>query len=524
MGIGPFRRITANSERESSTTKEASATGTADHFDEFVVLTNAPQEVLVYDPLQSYMISFGINEQHADNYKQKSLGDEIRLSTLDVTLSFIEHGVVAKDNYQLFLSSDEQQACSLEGMKAEINKQASKVGENGILVIFLSGHGVKYGPDKWGFVPGDYNKTAEAVLTGPDLTKSIQEAKCKSKYTLIILDCCYSGSMAMKLTSECEDDETCSLLSNTYVLAAGSANETSLAINSLGYTIFTYFLRFALDRVQCKPESGMRTLLLSDMFEECRLCVEALSSVVIRRDEEYGGLRFSKFRPSLTAFDPRVQVDDIGLEACDAATFDEESITGEGKTAFVWKYYQPREDKTQPMPVLHRITCDWLESLTTFQPSPLQTLEERNLLEGGYDTEGRILSAAITLLIHSIASIELVYNNDNVTDPNLLLLAFVEVMATLDRAHLNIKVTLHHLMEAALYYAEALKKSRVDPTEIIKLYMRVRKDTRSTELDGLEVRNSYMHSKNIPGLANILAAMTCTGSAITALQYNMIFV
>ena len=228
------------------------------------------------------------------------------------------------------------------------------------------------------------------------------------------------------------------------------------------------------------------------MFEECQLCAEALSSIIIRRDEGFG-LRFSKFRPSLTAFDPQVKVDDIGLEACDAATFDEESLTGKGKTAFVWKYYQPREDKTQPMPVLHRITTDWLESLTTFQPSPLQILEERNLLEGGYDTEGRILSAAITLLVHSIASIELVYNNDNVTNPNLFLLAFIEVMATLDRAHPNIKVTPHHLMEAALYYAEALKKSKVDPTEIIKLYIQVCKDSCSTEFDAFGVRNSHIY-------------------------------
>ena len=485
MGIGPFRRITARRESEPTTTQEASATKTEDRFDDFVVVTNAPQEVLNYDPLQSYMIAFGINEQHAENYQHKSLGDVIRLSTLDVTLSFVEHGVIPQDNYQLFLSSEQKEECSLEGMKAEINQQAGRVGEDGILVIFLSGHGVKYGPDSWGFVPADYNRTLEAILTGSDLTKSIQEArrKAKYKYTLIILDCCYSGAMALKLTSDCEDDETCSLLTNTYVLAAGSANETSLAINSLGYTIFTYFLRFALDKVQPVPGA----LPLSDMFDECQLCAEALSSIIIRRDEQFG-LRFSKFTPSLTAFDPQVQVDDVGVESTDGGMMlDEESLIGKEKTAFVWKYYKPREDKTKPPSVLHTITVDWLESLHTIQPSPLQILEDRDLLEGGYDTEGRILAATITLLIHSIASIELVYNNANVANPNLFLLAFVEVMATLDRAHHNIRVTPHHLTQAALYYAEALKRSNVDPTEIVKLYIQVVRDVSSAEFDALEV-------------------------------------
>ena len=491
MGIGPFRRITARRESESATTQESSATKTEDRFDDFVVVTNAPQEVLNYDPQQSYMIAFGINEQHAENYQHKSLGDTVKLSTLDVTLSFVHLGVIPQDNWQVFLSSEQKEECSLEGMKAEINKQAGKVGEDGILVIFLSGHGIKYGPDSWGFVPADFNKTVEAVLTGSDLTKSIQQARRKSKYTLIILDCCYSGAMALKLTSDCEDDKTCSLLTNTYVLAAGSAKESSLAINSLGYTIFTYFLKFALDQVQPTPGA----LPLSDIFDECQLCAEALSSIVIRRDEQFGGLKFSKFKPSLTAFDPQVQVDDAGVESCDGGMMlDEESLIGKEKTAFVWKYYKPREDKTKPPSVLHTITVDWLESLHTIQPSPLQILEDRDLLEGGYDTEGRILAATITLLIHSIASIELVYNNENVANPNLFLLAFVEVMATLDRAHHNIRVTPHHLTQAALFYAEALKRSKVDPTEIIKLYMQVVKDLRSVEFDALEVSQQYRSS------------------------------
>ena len=120
---------------EPSREPTTSATGTSDHV---VVVTNrnAPQEALEYDPLQSYMISFGINEQHANNFKDSSLGDVIRLSTLAVTQSFVEYRVIVQDNYQVFLSSDAQQECSLEGIKAEINKQAGKVEENGILVIF----------------------------------------------------------------------------------------------------------------------------------------------------------------------------------------------------------------------------------------------------------------------------------------------------------------------------------------------------------------------------------------------------
>ena len=250
----------------------------------------------------------------------------------------------------------------------------------------------------------------------------------------------------MKLITECENDETCSLF---HILAGG---ETSLVVNSLGYTIFTYFLRFALHRVQPAPGS----LLLSEVFEECKLCAEAFSSIIIRYDKEFGFLRFSNFSPSLiTAYDPQDPMHLI--QACDPSFHE--------RTVFVWMYYQHQEDEMQPVYMLHRITTEWLDSLTSFQSSPLQILEQKNFLEA----EDCMLLVVITLLIRSIASIELACNNDNVADPNLFLLTFLVVMATLDRTHQNIEVTLYHLMEAAVYYAKALIESGVDATQILKL-------------------------------------------------------
>ena len=486
MGIGPLRRIRSRRSESARSEGNEARDGDANEpaTDEFVVVTNAPKDVLVYDPRGSYMISFGIDQQHADNYKHRSLGDVIKLTTYDVTLSFVMNGIIPEDNYQAFVSSEQAEECSLEGMKREIQKQASKVGNEGLLVIFLCGHGVKYGanPDRTGFVPGDYNRNeVSSVLTGSHIIKSIQNAQCKPRYTLVVLDCCYSGTMALSLTEDCS--EQCVLLPNTYVLAAGSANETSLLINSLGYTIFTYFLRFALDRVRPTPGA----LPLSEMFDECQVCAEALSSIVIRQDES--GLKYGKFKPSLAAFDPQTKLDDIPLEATDGAFGeDSSSFVPGGKTAFVFQYYQPRVDKTKPPPKLNSDTLGWLNSITTLDPSPLVLLDERNLfLEDGFDTEGRVLLAVITLLIRSVAAIEVNHKNEQVTNPNLFLLAFVEVMAALDRVHNSIKVTPHHLSEGAVYYMDALKKSKLDCMEMAKLYIRIIKDTRTTHVDDVQV-------------------------------------
>ena len=253
------------------------------------------------------------------------------------------------------------------------------------------------------------------------------------------------------------------------MLASCTANETSLPLNSLGYSIFSYFLRYSLDRVQ--PNPGC--LPLSDIFTECRSCSEALSSIIICYDNKLG-LKFGKFVPSVSAYAPSSsdsELDSVPIQAV------------RRNNSFVFKYL----DSSERSPLLKKITTDWLESLRKLEPSPLKFLKDRSLFEEGYDTEGRILSATITLLIHSIASIELVYNSDNVTDPNLFLLAFVEVMAILDRMHQGIAVTPCHLLESIPYYIEALARQELDCRRMVQLYRKVSQDVSTVQLDSIEV-------------------------------------
>ena len=288
--------------------------------------------------------------------------------------------------------------------------------------------------------------------------------------------------MAMKLT----DDEKA--FPNTYVLASCTANETSLPLNSLGYSIFSYFLRYSLDRVQ--PNAGC--LPLSDIFTECRSCSEALSSIIICYDNNLG-LKFGKFVPSVSVYAPSSsdsELDSVPIQAV------------RRNTSFVFKYF----DSSERSPLLKKITTDWLESLRKLEPSPLQFLKDRSLFEGGYDTEGCILSATITLLIHSIASIELVYNNDNVTNPNLFLLAFVEVMAMLDRTHQGIAVTPRHLLESIPYYIEALARQELDCSRMVELYRKVSQDVSTVQLDSVEVSEIHLKIMVCIQLCNIIIA------------------
>ena len=445
--------------------------------EEFITVANDPKGTLVYDPQGSYMLSFGIDKQYSESCKDRSIGDVVKLTALDVSLAFAENEVIPQDNVHVYVSSEQKEECTLEGMKRHIRKQANNVSDTGLFVLFLSGRGVKYlfrrednsAGNSLGFAPCDYNKQSDTILYPEDLLSCLQN--CKARYIFIILDCCYAGTMAMQLTSNHNLEP---MLEHTYVLAATTAGDISLAINSLGYTIFSYFLRYSLDRVQPTPGS----LPLSDVFMECRLCTEALSSIILRYDEKYG-LKFGRFTPSLASYDQQTALDNVPEK--------EEAIPrSRSTTAFVWKYYEPRKDKSLPPSVLTRVTTDWLESLHTLEPCPLQILEERGLLEGGYDTEGRILSATITLLIHSIASIELIHNNVNVTNPNLFLLAFVEVMTVMNRTHQGIAVSPRHLLESIPYYIEALGKKQLDCSRLIELYGRVSKDLCSVQLDSMD--------------------------------------
>ena len=294
----------------SSSSEEQDSTSTTAN-DELVVVTNAPEEVLHYDPSESYLVAFGIDKQHADGYQARSLGDVIRRTAQDVTLSFVDNDVVPQENAEVFVSSLQQSECSLEGMKREIKKQASRVTNRGLLVVCLNGHGMRQnrcGTD-WGFVPGDSNFTPDSLLSPSALKKCLLETQCTAKYTLFVLDCCYSGYMAMKLTSDSGKKEKPFL--NTYVLASCTANETSLPLNSLGYSVFSYFLRYSLDRVQ--PTPGC--LPLADVFKECRLCTEALSSIIIRYDSQLG-LKFGRFTPSMAAYAPQTsELDSVPVQA-----------------------------------------------------------------------------------------------------------------------------------------------------------------------------------------------------------------
>lgn len=499
MGVGPFRRAKvkegdASSHGPPSTQGGLVASRSVSSrkgapLGNVIVATMPPtnKELLEYDPHESYMISFGIDQQHHEEYKDRSLGEVIKRTAVDVPLSFVENNIVPQNNLRVLVSSEHVDECSLIGIKREIKEQASKVTDSGLLVIFLSGLGkrqYRYGPDRagndeWGFVPGDYDGSPDKLLFPSSLITCLLEVRCEAKYILIILDCCYSGAIALRLSSECMDNTgTASLLPHTFVLAAGSANEASLAINSLGYSIFSYFLRFAIDQVQ--PSSGV--LPLSDIFEECQVCAEALSSIVIRYDKKFG-LKFGRSRPSFTTVGPQTAVDSVPQEEIGV-----DMSAREGKTAFIFKYYQQEEDKTKAPALLHSITCDWLESLTNLEPKPLTLLKERDFFNSEYDTEGCVLMAIITLLIHSIASIEMIYNNEHVTNPNIFLVAFVEVMATLDRAYHNINITQRHFFESLPYFIQALAAKKLDCTQMVKLYQQIAKDMVTVQLDNVEVR------------------------------------
>jgi len=97
----------------------------------FVYLSNEPTECLLFEPSESYMVSYGIDYQTSPKFKHKTLTSVTVADAQQVTTAFESVGVINQGNAALYAASKQPEECTFEGMKAGFQKQANKVEQNG---------------------------------------------------------------------------------------------------------------------------------------------------------------------------------------------------------------------------------------------------------------------------------------------------------------------------------------------------------------------------------------------------------
>lgn len=147
-----------------------------------------------------------------------------------------EGGALADNQISILIDEDATKEKILKSMKATVDK----AGENDLVMIYFSGHGLR-----GSFLPIDFDGY-QNKLEHEEINEILQSSK--SKYKLVIADACHSGSLlAMK------SGETRNVLEDYYrtlamadagtaLIMSSKSDETSLESSGLRQGVFSHFL------------------------------------------------------------------------------------------------------------------------------------------------------------------------------------------------------------------------------------------------------------------------------------------
>lgn len=404
---------------------------------DFVVVSNSLPDDFQFEPSESQVIAYGIDQQSDPKFKKKSLTFITVDDAKQVLNAFVRVKAVWSDNAHLFSASGNPQCCTADGMRKTFQHSASKVGPEGLFVFHFSGHGIKVREEMWGLAPMDFDYSSSTYITADVLCQWLNDIKCRAKYILITLDCCYAGGIGEELTAQADVERN----ENLFVLSACTANETSLVLASLGHSIFTYFLSCFI----AKFSTGTGVLPMKKIFSECRTCCECLSSMLVSYSRESGELQMKLMQPQMSV---RNIVSDGGGE---------DSVDSAAVPINRFQFVQELYNSSKRIAPLHDKSMAYLDSVKD-PTGPLVELERRGLLQG------RVVVSVFCSMMYSIASIELACDNTGtkVKNVNLSITAFMNAASAIDMVYQGVQCDGYTFLLSWLFYKEVMRKNMVE--------------------------------------------------------------
>ncbi|MEZ4932126.1 MAG: caspase family protein [Saprospiraceae bacterium] len=147
-----------------------------------------------------------------------------------------EGGALADNQISILIDEDATKEKILKSMKATVDK----AGENDLVMIYFSGHGLR-----GSFLPIDFDGY-QNKLEHEEINEILQSSK--SKYKLVIADACHSGSLLAMKSGETrnvlEDYYRTLAMANagTALIMSSKSDETSLESSGLRQGVFSHFL------------------------------------------------------------------------------------------------------------------------------------------------------------------------------------------------------------------------------------------------------------------------------------------
>ena len=332
--------------------------------------------------------------------------------------------------------------------------RARSVGPEGILIIVFSGHGttvVRDGTKQAALPLLGHTTENPKYLDANDIVEAVQtKAKFRGKNVLLVLDCCFNAGFAESLQSDERGDNV------FHTIAACSPYQTTIQLDPLGVSQFTYFMLEALREschVQQEETSGPKVRLCpQDIFTHICDSSWALSAVYVNYNINTQSLQGCMFQ----------EVD--GVECTDSAA----AGLGETQRLLFFQKYLMSCPIAGKQPLLQK---SWKWLLQQANPNgPLTKLQKQGRLVG------KALQATICALSHSVAVIHLYEKHTWNGRARLFIVDLTEIISAVEYAISGGKRVIeqpeHKMVRQALTYYYAVYKSVewADLSELHSLY------------------------------------------------------
>jgi len=429
--------------------KNTSQDQCAIELDDYVIVNSSESEnvtqqsVIEFDPAKSCAICVGIDKQQHHKFLGNSLGDVAANGATLIGESFVKNMGMQKDRVQVYTSANMPQLCTKEAIKILIINYARNVEEEGMFTFYFSGHVVVYkslnDKNEWvhALVSADFSGDVTTGITADDFVDWIQQANCKARHILIILDCCYAGGIGKKITT------TVHTRAQVHVMCACAAKEITLPMNILSNSIFCYFLLYVLEKNQPKG----RFALDKDMDEIVELC-QLFSSLLMYYSSERGGL----LKPGL--IQPVMYSN--GSDKTDNC---DNEIDGSHKLNMLFGLY----DKEARKPSMHEFAEQWLRSRVVQESlRTLLSIEPVPKL---------LLNGIMCALFYSISCIHLVYDRTHIAERNFFITVAISIMSAIGYSYPDVSISEEQLKLGLMYHYLPINSVGIPTNSIEKLFI-----------------------------------------------------
>ena len=237
------------------------------------------ESFLNFDYEKDAAFCVGINEQHHPFYAGIDETDyTISNDAKKAREAFIEYLGLNPDLVDIRVASSRCDNCKKQGLHTSFVECAKKVGKNGNFIFYFVGHGYA-SRNKCILAPADFNpEDVTTGIFGDDLLQWLNEADCKARNVLFILDCCYSGKLGQILKA----NKKLRINANLFVMCGCLHCEKIPSVGALEHSIFTYFLLDYLRTHDCRKKFYIHQA----MHEISEFCLRLSSLIFIYKENE----------------------------------------------------------------------------------------------------------------------------------------------------------------------------------------------------------------------------------------------